>query len=621
MREAEALDEWHCGVCLGTHSQSKKPAGEYAPGAVVAAGGASAAAGAKALVLSAPKKPHEYYTGPCLPDLPDDLLTTILKDLGMRQMQGVTMVSSSWHTIAQRENVWKSICGYRIKDFTAPRRNRKPWMRLFMEQMVLRERRIEEAAQRMFLKCDVIFRARTDNFSKLRKVLLEFKVGDEIHIDRTGGSTWEDNSLVNLATREGRSRCVKELVEHWGASIEVKDEGGFTPVLEAAYHGHEGLLKYLLSRGANIDVEGVSLGTQKGDERSQNGPFTPLEWARRQGHRRCMEILQRAGSKPAREQARALGIIRSTLSSIIDTIEKDERANERDQTREQREVADVVRRMVLAVERAGRADARALEAARRRVREAATQQRTIARVVEGIVAQVAREEDRERRQALALERLAERERLDATRAKQQVAYCVERMISQIELPEVQAARGAAQCVERMIRQLERRENALITRQVRGCVSDLVRRVVVECDPDQGMGLRPYLALRGLEEWYSHLVDHLEVRTPAQARAVTAADLRRLGTDFLNVTMEESTIEVVLERLVMKIDAAAVAAYHANNSGRRQRAAAEKEKKAAATARLVLQLCSLLAQHGGYRALSAVDCRSDSIQFQFNFNSI
>ena len=205
-------------------------------------------------------------------------------------------------------------------------------------------------------------------------------------------------------------------------------------------------------------------------------------------------------------------------------------------------------------------------------------------------------------------------RLDATRAKQQVAYCVERMISQIELPEVQAARGAAQCVERMIRQLERRENALITRQVRGCVSDLVRRVVVECDPDQGMGLRPYLALRGLEEWYSHLVDHLEVRTPAQARAVTAADLRRLGTDFLNVTMEESTIEVVLERLVMKIDAAAVAAYHANNSGRRQRAAAEKEKKAAATARLVLQFCSLLAQHGGDRALSAVDCRSDSIQF-------
>ena len=39
-------------------------------------------------------------------------------------------------------------------------------------------------------------------------------------------------------------------------------------------------------------------------------------------------------------------------------------------------------------------------------------QRTIARVVEGIVAQVAREEDRERRQALALERLAERERSD-----------------------------------------------------------------------------------------------------------------------------------------------------------------------------------------------------------------
>ena len=39
-----------------------------------------------------------------------------------------------------------------------------------------------------------------------------------------GGSTWEWNPLVNLAARQGRFRCVKELVEHWGASIEITDE-------------------------------------------------------------------------------------------------------------------------------------------------------------------------------------------------------------------------------------------------------------------------------------------------------------------------------------------------------------------------------------------------------------
>eukprot|EP01046_Picozoa_sp_COSAG06_P058201 COSAG06_NODE_11606_length_1486_cov_2.108147_2_plen_76_part_00 len=39
----------------------------------------------------------------------------------------------------------------------------------------------------------------------------------------------------------------------------------------------------------------------------------------------------------------------------------------------------------------------------------------------------------------------------------------------------------------------------------------------------------------------------------EARRVTADDLRRLGTDFLQVPLDEPTISVVLERLVMAID--------------------------------------------------------------------
>ena len=287
--EAEALEEWHCGICLGTHeppaessadasaaaappAKRAKAAGAQSPGEGDGYSSAAAAAYA-AEVADASRKSEavmcrEYYTGPSLPDLPDDLVTTILKDLAVKQMLGVTMVSVSWHAIAHREAVWRSICLARLRNFHPPRRARRTFMRLFLEQMVLREKRIEESAQRMFLKCDVIFRARTDNFSKLRKVLVDHKVGegadDEISVNRRGGTTWEDNPLVNLAAREGRSRCVKELVENWGASIEIKDVGGFTPVLEAAYHGHELLLKYLLGRGADIDVQGVALGTQTG---------------------------------------------------------------------------------------------------------------------------------------------------------------------------------------------------------------------------------------------------------------------------------------------------------------------------------------------------------------------
>ena len=46
--------------------------------------------------------------------------------------------------------------------------------------------------------------------------------------ETVGGTTWEDNPLVNLAAREGRARCVKELVENWGASIEIKVHAGYS---------------------------------------------------------------------------------------------------------------------------------------------------------------------------------------------------------------------------------------------------------------------------------------------------------------------------------------------------------------------------------------------------------
>eukprot|EP01047_Picozoa_sp_COSAG01_P064192 COSAG01_NODE_8452_length_2781_cov_3.000000_1_plen_258_part_00 len=132
--------------------------------------------------------------------------------------------------------------------------------------------------------------------------------------------------------------------------MEIADEGGFTPVVEAAYHGHETcaathhslpppplflliqapsgrgarrlgigspwlqyprfafpprlnaawpaaragrrLLKWLVGRGADLDVRGVALGPADtaGGQRTQNGPFTPLEWARRQGHLSCAAV-------------------------------------------------------------------------------------------------------------------------------------------------------------------------------------------------------------------------------------------------------------------------------------------------------------------------------------------
>lgn len=171
VREAEALDEWHCGVCLGTHEAPAGPVSDASAAALplakraknarsaqaqaadqVDAYSSAAAAAYAAEVADAARKSEamvkrEYYRGPSLPDLPDDLVTTILRDLGVKEMLGVTMVSVSWHSIAHRDGVWRSICLTRLKNFHVPRRARRSFMRLFLEQMVERERRIEASSQ------------------------------------------------------------------------------------------------------------------------------------------------------------------------------------------------------------------------------------------------------------------------------------------------------------------------------------------------------------------------------------------------------------------------------------------------------------------------------------------
>ena len=59
----------------------------------------------------------------------------------------------------------------------------------------------------MFLKCDEIFRSRTDNFSKLRKVLIDHKVGegpdDEISVNRRGACQY---TLAIFGARDARTQ-------------------------------------------------------------------------------------------------------------------------------------------------------------------------------------------------------------------------------------------------------------------------------------------------------------------------------------------------------------------------------------------------------------------------------
>ena len=61
------------------------------------------------------------------------------------------------------------------------------------------------------------------------------------------------SSPIHYASNFGHLEIVKYLVGR-GAGIEVKDTTGHTPLMYASFEGHEEIVKYLLSVGASVDA-------------------------------------------------------------------------------------------------------------------------------------------------------------------------------------------------------------------------------------------------------------------------------------------------------------------------------------------------------------------------------
>ena len=57
------------------------------------------------------------------------------------------------------------------------------------------------------------------------------------------------------ATREGNTDMVRSLLSGPGADVNVTDERGSTPLLEAARYGHEDITRVLIAAGANVKAK------------------------------------------------------------------------------------------------------------------------------------------------------------------------------------------------------------------------------------------------------------------------------------------------------------------------------------------------------------------------------
>jgi ankyrin repeat protein len=79
---------------------------------------------------------------------------------------------------------------------------------------------------------------------------------------------------------------VKLLVEK-GAELDSKDEDGQTPLLWAAFFGHEAVAKLLVEKGAELD------------SKNKDG-LTPLFYAASRGREAVVKLLVEKGAKQSR---------------------------------------------------------------------------------------------------------------------------------------------------------------------------------------------------------------------------------------------------------------------------------------------------------------------------------
>ena len=106
-------------------------------------------------------------------------------------------------------------------------------------------------------------------------------VGRGANVDYIVGSSMR--RPIHQATQSGHTDFVRLLLEH-RASVDAREEDGWTPLMMAAQNGHLEICDLLLRRGANVDAE----------EKDQ---ATALWLASQQGHINIVKRLYEAGAK------------------------------------------------------------------------------------------------------------------------------------------------------------------------------------------------------------------------------------------------------------------------------------------------------------------------------------
>ena len=245
-----------------------------------------------------------------LGDFPDDVLTQLLGSLNVGELRLLPAVCKNWELDPARTHLWYGLAAMRCLEMPRPTsrfslRSKTDLRQTFFAacraqrafQLQLFDRRAMGLVQAM---------SRRDCIVALQRELAREPALPVDHV-LDAASRGGHASLLHAAARYGRVACASYLLHqasHHGSCsniqlsmLEMKDAGGATPLLVAAWCGHLKVVRLLLSYGAQTSGAGIPPMTSSCGGK---GPYDAETWADRKGfHDVADEIRAANGQRDA----------------------------------------------------------------------------------------------------------------------------------------------------------------------------------------------------------------------------------------------------------------------------------------------------------------------------------
>lgn len=194
--------------------------------------------------------------GSCFDSIPDDSLVAVLCLVPAICAASLLLVSKRLSDrLVGRDSLWWTLC-LQQPSWILPKRPRKCWALVFCDLLERWQKDVVGWSDEVLRKCFAVIK-KGDNAKRVTQIIDEAVLRKGFNVNYQSTTHYERNPLLSLAVMHRRHRTVAELLKR-SAVCDIKDKGGFTPLLCAAWNGDLKLTMSLLHHGADADLRGHS---------------------------------------------------------------------------------------------------------------------------------------------------------------------------------------------------------------------------------------------------------------------------------------------------------------------------------------------------------------------------